>query len=91
MILVFSIILILFCVVIVGYPLFFERLRSFHLPENDQEYLFDEQELLLTALSELEDEYLLGKVSKEDYKQQKLILNRKYLQQKTLAVKNPLD
>jgi len=45
----------------------------------------------LTALSELEDEYLLGKVSKEDYKQQKLLLNRKYLQQKTLAAKNPLD
>ena len=81
--------------IIVGYPLFFERLRFFHLPEinpeNDQEYLFDEQESLLTALSELEDEYLLGKVSKEDYKQQKLLLNRKYLQQKTLAAKNPLD
>jgi len=91
LILVYSIILILLCVVIVGYPLFFERLRFFHLPENDQEYLFDEQESLLTALSELEDEYLLGKVSKEDYKQQKLLLNRKYLQQKTLAAKNPLD
>ena len=81
--------------IIVGYPLFFERLRFFHVPEinpeNDQEYLFDEQESLLTALSELEDEYLLGKVSKEDYKQQKLLLNRKYLQQKTLAAKNPLD
>ena len=95
MILVYSIILILLCVIIVGYPLFFERLRFFHLPEinpeNDQEYLFDEQESLLTALSELEDEYLLGKVSKEDYKQQKLLLNRKYLQQKTLAAKSPLD
>ena len=64
MILVYSIILILLCVVIVGYPLFFERLRFFHLPEinpeNDQEYLFDEQESLLTALSELEDEYHMG-------------------------------
>jgi hypothetical protein len=82
-------------VVIVGYPLFFERLRFFHLPEMtpeyDQEHLFDEQESLLTTLSELEDEYLLGKVSKEDYKQQKLLLNRKYLQQKTLTEKNQLD
>ena len=81
--------------VIVGYPLFFERLRFFHLPEMtpeyDQEHLFDEQESLLTTLSELEDEYLLGKVSKEDYKQQKLLLNRKYLQQKTLTEKNQLD
>ncbi len=81
--------------VIVGYPLFFERLRFFHLPEMtpeyDQENLYDEQESLLTTLSELEDEYLLGKVSKEDYKQQKLLLNRKYLQQKTLAAKNLLD
>ena len=87
--------MILLCVIIVGYPLFFERLRFFHLPEmnpeSDQEYLFDEQESLLTTLSELEDEYLLGKVSKEDYKQQQLLLNRKYLQQKTLAAKNPLD
>ena len=94
MILVYSIILILLCVIIVGYPLFFERLRFHHPeinPESDQEYLFDEQESLLTALSELEDEYLLGKVSKEDYKQQKLLLNRKYLKQKTLAAKNPLD
>ena len=83
------------CVIIVGYPLFFERLRFFHLPEitpdNDQEFLFDEQESLLTALSELEDEYLLGKVSKEDYNQQKLLLNRKYLQQKTLDAKNLFD
>ena len=95
MIFVYSIILILLCVVIVGYPLFFERLRCFHLPEMtpeyDQENLYDEQESLLTTLSELEDEYLLGKVSKEDYKQQKLLLNRKYLQQKTLAAKNSLD
>ena len=95
MILVYSIILILLCVVIVGYPLFFERLRFFHLPEMtpeyDQENLYDEQESLLTTLSELEDEYLLGKVSKEDYKQQKLLLNRKYLQQKTLTEKNQLD
>ena len=95
MILVYSIILILLCVIIVGYPLFFVRLRSFHLPEinpeSDQEYLFDEQDSLLRALSELEDEYLLGKVSKEDYKQQKRLFNRKYLQQKTLATKNPLD
>lgn len=95
MILAYSIILILLCVVIVGYPLFFERLRFFHLPEMtpeyDQEHLFDEQESLLTTLSELEDEYLLGKVSKEDYKQQKLLLNRKYLQQKTLTEKNQLD
>ena len=95
MILVYSIILILLCVIIVGYPLFFERLRFFHLPEMtpeyDQENLYDEQESLLTTLSELEDEYLLGKVSKEDYKQQKLLLNRKYLQQKTLTEKNQLD
>ncbi len=95
MILAYSIILIVLCVVIVGYPLFFERLRFFHLPEMtpeyDQEHLFDEQESLLTTLSELEDEYLLGKVSKEDYKQQKLLLNRKYLQQKTLTEKNQLD
>ena len=95
MILAYSIILIVLCVVIVGYPLFFERLRFFHLPEMtpeyDQEHLFDEQESLLTTLSELEDEYLLGKVSQEDYKQQKLLLNRKYLQQKTLTEKNQLD
>ena len=95
MILVYSIMLILLCVIIVGYPLFFEILRFYHLPEmtpeNDQEHLFDKQESLLTTLSELEDEYLLGKVSKEDYKQQKLLLNRKYLQQKTLSEKIQLD
>ena len=48
-----------------------------------KEKLFNEQESLLAALSELEDEYLLGKVSEEDYQHQKLLLNRKYLKQKT--------
>ena len=48
-----------------------------------KEKLFNEQESLLAALSELEDEYLLGKVSEEDFQHQKLLLNRKYLQQKT--------
>ena len=58
MILVYSIILILLCVVIVGYPLFFERLRFFHLPEinpeNDQEYLFDEQQ----TIAKLDEVYI---------------------------------
>jgi len=87
LIIIYTIVLIVLCVFFVGYPLFFERLRFFHLPEVDaaisKEKLFNEQESLLAALSELEDEYLLGKVSEEDYQHQKLLLNRKYLQQKT--------
>ena len=87
MIIIYTIVLIVLCVFFVGYPLFFERLRFFHLPEVDAAFskkkLFNEQESLLAALSELEDEYLLGKVSEEDYQHQKLLLNRKYLQQKT--------
>ena len=87
MIIVYTIVLIVLCVFFVGYPLFFERLRFYHLPEVDaaisKEKLFNERESLLAAFSELEDEYLLGKVSEEDYQHQKLLLNRKYLQLKT--------
>ena len=65
-------------------PLFYERLRPFHLPDietnSSKENNTSEQESLLATLSELEDEYLIGKVSKEDYQQQKLFLNRKYLE-----------
>jgi len=70
----------------VGYPLFFERLRYFHLSDietnSSKENNYNEQELLLATLSELEDEYFLGKVSQEDYQHQKNFLNRKYLELK---------
>ena len=69
-----------------GYPLFHERLSPFHLIEietnSSKENKFNEQESLLATISELEDEYLIGKVSKGDYQHQKLFLNRKYLEMK---------
>ena len=86
MIIFYSIALIILCVIFVGYPLFCEILRPFHLPDietnSSKEDNFNEQESLLASLSELEDEYLIGKVSKEDYQHQKIFLNRKYLEMK---------
>ena len=86
MIIFYSIALIILCVIFVGYPLFFERLSHFHLPDietnSSKGNNFNEQESLLATLSELEDEYLIGKVSREDYQHQKLFLNRKYLEMK---------
>ena len=73
--------LMLICIFFVSYPLFFERLQKLQLPEKEHED-FSEQESLLVSLSELEEEYLLGKWSRQDYQRQKLQLQRLYLELK---------
>ena len=62
----------------ITYPLFFQPLRKYQLPVPDAEE-FSQRDALLAALSELEEGKLMGRLSRADYQQQKLVLQRQYL------------
>ncbi len=65
-------------VAIIAYPLFFSGLQRYLLRQEKTE--FNEAESLLAALSELEDDYQIGRLGKKDYQQQKILLQRRYLE-----------
>ena len=78
MIWTFSVIVILGAVGVITYPLFRSKIQKYEIPEN---YQLDsnQADFFLTALSDLEDDYALGRLSESDYNQQKIILQRNYL------------
>ena len=53
-------------------------MQKYEIPEN---YQLDtcQADFWLTALSDLEDDYTLGRLSESDYNQQKIFLQRNYL------------
>ena len=78
MIWTFAVIIILGSVGVITYPLFRSKIQKYEIPEN---YQLDTNQanFCLTALSDLEDDYSLGRLSKSDYNQQKIFLQRNYL------------
>ena len=78
MIWAFAVIVILGSVGVITYPLFRSKIQKYKIPEN---YQMDTSEVdfCLTALSDLEDDYALGRLSESDYIQQKIFLQRNYL------------
>ena len=78
MIWTFAVIVILGSVGVITYPLFRSKIQKYEIPEN---YQLDssQEDICLTALSDLEDDYALGRLSESDYNQQKIILQRNYL------------
>ena len=78
MIWTFAVIVILGSVGVITYPLFKSKIQKYVIPEN---YQIDvsQSDFYLNALSDLEDDYALGRLSDLDYNQQKLFLQRKYL------------
>ncbi len=66
---------------VIAYPLFFQKITRF-TSEPDISTDFNEQEALLSALSDLEEEYQLGRLSEPDYQRLKLHFQRRYLQYK---------
>ncbi len=78
MIWTFAVIVILGSVGVITYPLFRSKIRKYEIPEN---YQMDTShaDSWLTALSDLEDDYALGRLSESDYNQQKIFLQRNYL------------
>ena len=78
MIWTFAAIVILGSVGFITYPLFRSRIQKYVIPENYE--LDDSQsDFYLNALSDLEDDYALGRLSESDYNQQKIFYQRKYL------------
>ena len=85
MIWTFAVIVILGSVGVIAYPLFRSKIQKFEIPEN---YQLDtsQEDLCLSALSDLEDDYSLGHLSESDYNQQKIFLQRNYLKLQTKEV-----
>ena len=86
MIWTFAVIVILGSVGVITYPLFRSKIQKYEIPEN---YQLDtsQADFYLAALSDLEDDYALGRLSESDYNQQKIFLQRNYLKlQKKEAV-----
>ena len=78
MILTFAVIVILVSVGVITYPLFRRKIQKYEIPKD---YQLDTSQayFCLTALSDLEDDYALGRLSESDYNQQKIIFQRNYL------------
>ena len=74
----FALIVILVSVGVITYPLFRSKIQKYEIPEN---YQLDtsQADFCLTALSDLEDDYALGRLSESDNNQQKIFLQRNYL------------
>ena len=78
MIWTFAVIVILGSVGVITYPLFRSKIQKYEIPEN---YQLDtsKADFWLTALSDLEGDYSLGRLSESDYNQQKIFLQKNYL------------
>ena len=78
MVWIFAVIVILGAVGVITYPLFRSKIRKYEIPEI---YQLDtsQADFCLTALSDLEDDYALGRLSESDYNYQKIFLQRNYL------------
>ncbi len=78
MIWTFTVIVILGAVGVITYPLFRNKIQKYEIPENYQPDT-SQADFYLTALSDLEDDYALERLSESDYNQQKIFLQRNYL------------
>ena len=67
---------------VVTFPLFFSRIQRHELHRDQPTPDTSESDALLSALSELEDDFQLGRLNKDEYQQQKIRLQRQYLKLK---------
>jgi hypothetical protein len=67
---------------VVTFPLFFSRIQRHELQKTEADLDTSESDALLSALSELEDDFQLGRLNKDEYQQQKIRLQRQYLKLK---------
>ena len=78
MIFTFIFLIIAISVATIALPLFCDKLQPYQLPDNsNQDY--SQADYLLSALSDLEVDYSLRRMSKKEYQQQKIFLQRAYL------------
>ena len=78
MIWTFILLIIAVSVATIAFPLFLKKLQLYQLPE-DSNQVYSQADSWLSALSDLEVDYSLGRISKREYQQQKIFLQRAYL------------
>ena len=69
-------------IIVTIFPLFFSRIQRHELQKVKANLDKSEADALLCALSELEDDFQLGRLNKDEYQQQKIRLQRQYLKLK---------
>ena len=74
--------LLILTIGVVTFPLFFSRIQRHELQKDQVTLDTSESDALLSALSELEDDFQLGRLNKDEYHQQKIRLQRQYLKLK---------
>ena len=79
MIWAFILLIISGSVSVIAYPLFRTKLQSYELPGKNK-HDFSQADSWLSALSDLEDDLTLKRMSKADYQHQKIFLQRGYLE-----------
>lgn len=78
---IISLLIVAVTIVVIAYPLYFQKIVPFHSEEGTS-LEFNEQDALLSALTDLEEEYHLGRLSEADYQRLKLHFQRRYLRHK---------
>ena len=78
MILFFIFLIVILSVGIISYPLFFNNLQKY-INKNTFKSDSINANFWLSALSDLNEDYKLGRISKSDYQKQKTLLQRNYL------------
>ena len=78
MIWTFILLIIVGSVASIAFPLFWNKLQLYQLPVNFNQ-VYSQADSWLSALSDLEVDYSLGRMSKSEYQQQKIFLQRSYL------------
>ena len=79
MIWTFILLIIAGSVCALAYPLFKTKLQNYEL-SGTSAHDFSQADSWLSALSDLEDDLVLGRISKSDYQQQKIYFQRGYLE-----------
>ena len=80
MIWAFIIFIVAVSVATIAFPLFWNKLQFYQLPENSSQD-YSQADSWLSALSDLEVDFSLGRMSRKEYQQQKFFLQRGYLEE----------
>jgi len=78
MIWAFVFLIIIVSVGVIAYPLFWIKLQKYSINYSSTKDI-NKTNFWLSALSDLEDDFALERITKIDYQKQKLILQRSYL------------
>lgn len=79
LVLALAVLTLLIAAAVIAYPLVFASLESYLVSDLPDEE-FRESDALLEALSELEQSKLSGKLSEQDYRKEKLRLQKEYIE-----------